>query len=347
MVDHYQQHYHNAEYYLSHLNPTGSSRGNTSLDPISMYLLQFISHYLDRYNAMEWNLTHVAMTTTVVLGTIRIVFQKYYGIDWYAFLHAILSSTGSLMCLYLNFITSHQLHHIHTTTASSSSSSSSLQLLLLTHPEPLRSLQCHGPFTSLHRILPAITMGYSLFDFYDGLTISVDFMMHGLVTFTIMYCFNYVFDAPHIMAPMLFMEGSTIFLTIVKADFLPSSIVFMNQMLFTLAFFVCRLVVVPYFWMELMIAMYRQQNDVAFQQCFPSHFIYTCFIFGMFYNILNTYWFIKIIRKARRKILGIEKPKERNDLSDEAHPSAKLSSMSLQDLLQQVDHTKNKKKKGQ
>lgn len=63
----------------------------------------------------------------------------------------------------------------------------------------------------------------------------------------------------------------------------------------------------------------------------------------MFYNILNIYWFIKIIRKARRKILGIEKPKEKNDLSDEAHPSAKLSTISLQDLLQQqVDHTKKK-----
>jgi TLC domain len=331
------QYYHNADYYLSHLNSSGgTSTTGSTLDPISIFLLRFISNYLDRYNAMEWNLTYVAITTTVVLGIIRIVFQKYYGIDWYAFIHAILSSTGSLMCLYLNFITSHQLSATTSTTTGVAVSS------LLTHPEPLRSMQCHGPFTSLHRILPAITMGYSLFDFYDGLTISVDFMIHGLATFTIMYCFNYVFDAPHIMAPMLFMEGSTIFLTIVKADFLPSSIVFLNQMLFTLAFFVCRLVVVPYFWMELMITMYQQQNDIAFQQCFPSHFIVTCFVFGMFYNILNTYWFIKIIRKARRKILGIEKPKEKNDLSDEAHPSAKLSSISLQDLIQQVDNMKKK-----
>ena len=316
------QQFRSADYYLSQ----DASSKNTALDPMSRLILQFIARFLDRYDAIEWNLTHVAITTIVVLGMIRIIFQKYYGIDWYAFIHAILSSTGSFLCLYLNFRTSREL------VASS----------LLTHPEPLRSIQCHGPFTSLHRILPAITMGYSLFDFYDGLTISVDFMIHGLVTFTVMYTFNYIFDAPHIMAPMLFMEGSTVFLTIVKADFLPSSIIFMNQMLFTVAFFVCRLVVVPYFWMELMITMYRQQNDIAFQQCFPSYFIYACFTFGMFYNILNTYWFVKIVRKARRKILGIEKPKEKNDLIDEADPSAKLSSISLQDLMQQVDKKKNK-----
>ena len=82
------QQYHDAEYYLSHVV-------KDTFDPISIFLLQFISNYLDRYNAMEWNLTYVAITTTVVLGMIRIVFQKYYGIDWYAFLHAILSSTGS------------------------------------------------------------------------------------------------------------------------------------------------------------------------------------------------------------------------------------------------------------
>ena len=109
MVEHLQ-HYHDADYYLSRLN-IGS--GSDTLDPISIFLLQFISTYLDRYNAMEWNLTHVAITTTVVLGLIRIIFQKYYGIDWYAFIHAILSSTGSLMCLYLNFITSHQLYAIN------------------------------------------------------------------------------------------------------------------------------------------------------------------------------------------------------------------------------------------
>ena len=325
-----QQHYHqNAAYYLSNTNSTTTTHHNNTLDPISIIILQFISNYLDQYNAIEWNLTYVAITTTVVLGIIRIVFQKYHGIDWYAFLHAMISSMGAVMCLYLNFTTSHQLHNIY-------HMNNTTMVSLLTYPEPLRSIQCHGPLTSLHRILPAV------FDFYDGLTISIDFMIHGLVTFLTMYCFNYIFRAPHIMAPMLFMEGSTIFLTVVKADFLPNSIVFMNQMMFTFAFFVCRLVVVPYFWMELMITMYRHQNDRAFQQCFPSHFIISCFLFGMFYNILNTYWFIKIVRKARRKILGIEKPKERNDLSDEAHPSAKLSNISLQDLIPQVD---NKTKK--
>jgi hypothetical protein len=265
------------------------------LDWVTIALLRGIS-YLDHWGAWTWSLRNVAITTAIVLGCVRLVLKKYRGIDWYAFIHAVVSASGSLACLYLDFASSQQLTGI---------------------PEPLRSLQCHGPLTSLHRILPAITMGYSIFDFFDGLTISIDFVIHGAVTFSVM-AFFIKLQAPHIMAPMLFMEGSTIFLTVVKADFFPNVIVMLNQACFVVAFFLCRIVVVPYFWYHLMIEMYQQRNDIRFQQCFPSYFTYACFFFGMFYNILNTYWFFKIVRKARRKILGIEKPTEKNDLSDEA-----------------------------
>jgi hypothetical protein len=292
------------------------------LDRISIFILQFISTYLDKYGAWEWDLNYVALYTTIALGCIRLIFKKYRGIDWYAFIHALISSLGSLACLYLNAVTSAQL----------SSSSSSLSSSLQQPPEPLRSILCYGPLTSLHRILPAITMGYSIFDFLDGLTISIDFVIHGFVTFSVMYTYIHIFNAPHIMSPMLFMEGSTIFLTIVKADFFPSNVVLFNQMCFTFAFFICRLIVVPLFWLQLVLTMYENRNEPTFQQCFPSYFTLASFLFGMFYNILNTYWFIKIIRKARRKILGLEKPNENNDLSDEADPSIKLSQLSLQSM---------------
>jgi hypothetical protein len=286
-------------------------KNTEGLDSISIVILRFISTYLDDNGAWEWNLNYVAICTTIILGCIRLVFKKYRGIDWYAFIHAVISASGSLACLYLNAISSSQISPI---------------------AEPLRSIQCYGPLTSLHRILPAITMGYSIFDFLDGLTISVDFVLHGFVTFSVMYTFIHIFHAPHIMSPMLFMEGSTVFLTIVKADFFPSSIVLLNQMCFTFAFFLCRLVVVPIFWLQLIMTMYEHRNEPQFQKCFPSYFLLSSFMFGMFYNVLNTYWFFKIIRKARRKILGIEKPTENNDLSDEADPSIKLSQLSLQSM---------------
>jgi TLC domain len=265
------------------------------LDWLSIALLRGVAQ-LDRWGAWTWNLRHVAIMTALSLGSVRLIFQKYRGIDWYAFIHAVVSASGSFACLYLNFVSSEQLTGMS---------------------EPLRSIQCHGPLTSLHRILPAITMGYSIFDFLDGLTISVDFVIHGAVTFAVMAFFVEI-NGSHIMAPMLFMEGSTVFLTVVKADFFPDSMVVLNQACFVISFFLCRLVVVPYFWVHLIRQMYDHRNDARFQNCFPSYFMYACFLFGMFYNMLNSYWFVKIVRKARRRMLGIEKPTERNNLADEA-----------------------------
>lgn len=265
------------------------------LDFVTRNLLRAIS-ILDDQGAWTWNLRYVAVATTLFLGSVRLIFQKKRGIDWYAFLHAIASSSGSLACLYLDFVASEKLTGI---------------------AEPLRSVQCLGPLTSLHRILPAITMGYSIFDLIDGLTISIDFAMHGAVTLAVMFFFIEV-DAPHIMAPMLFMEGSTIFLTVVKADFFPDVLVMLNQACFVFAFFLCRIVVVPCFWATLMFTMWQHRSEPAFRECYPSYFMYACFFFGMFYNLLNGYWFTKIVKKARRKYLGIEKHNENNDLADEA-----------------------------
>jgi len=41
-----------------------------------------------------------------------------------------------------------------------------------------------------------------------------------------------------------------------------------------------------------------------------------CFLFGMFYSILNVYWFRKVVRKVRRRLQGHEKLTEKNDLAD-------------------------------
>lgn len=265
------------------------------LDFLTRSLLGVISN-LDNYGARTWNLRYVAVATTIVLGGVRVVFQKKRGIDWYAFLHAIVSASGSLACLYLDVMASKRLTGFS---------------------EPFRSVQCHGPLTSLHRILPAITMGYSIFDLIDGLTISVDFALHGAATLAVMTLFVEI-GAPHIMAPMLFMEGSTVFLTMVKADFVPDRLAMLNQACFVFSFFVCRIVVVPSFWANLMLIMWQNKSEPSFQDCFPSYFIHACFLFGMFYNLLNGYWFTKIVKKARRRILGIEKHNEQNDLADEA-----------------------------
>ena len=104
--------------------------------------------------------------------------------------------------------------------------------------------------TSLHRILPAITMGYSLFDLIEGMKLSLDFVLHGAATLSVMafYC---EMDAPEIVAPMLLMEVSTIFLTVVRADFFTAFTATINQVLFVVIFSMFRCAMVPYIWVIL------------------------------------------------------------------------------------------------
>jgi TLC domain len=265
------------------------------LDPLSRLFLRLIS-LLDDAGAWEWNLRYTAITSFLLLGLIRLSIGKKGGIDWYAFIHAVLSAAGAFVVLYLDFMASEALTGVE---------------------EPLRSVTCHGPLTSLHRILPAITWGYSVFDIIDGFSISFDFILHGVATFAVMglYC---EFDVPHILAPMLFMEFSTIFLSLVKATILPPLLVQINQALFVVSFFFCRLVIVPFVWGKLMRALWTQQGTPEFLQCLHPSFVTISFCGGMFYHILNAYWFRKIIRKAQRRILGIEKHDERNEFADEA-----------------------------
>jgi TLC domain len=279
---------YDAAYYLN-------STPTDDLDIVSRFMLRSISILLDDHGAWTWNLRQVAVASLVLLGTIRLLLQKRRGIDWYALIHAVISTVGSFVCLYLDYVASQRLG-----------------------PgigEPLRTIQCHGPLTSLHRILPAITMGYSIFDFFDGCRISFDFALHGGLTFAVMFYFVEI-NAPHILAPMLFMEGSTIFLNMINVDFFPNLLVILNQALFVLSFFLCRIVIVPIVWAHLMLAQWQNRQQAVYQECFPSHLMYVCFFFGMFYNLLNGYWFTKIVKKSIRRLRRIERHTEKNSLSE-------------------------------
>ena len=49
--------------------------------------------------------------------------------------------------------------------------------------EPLGTILCLGPLTSLHRILPTCAMGFSVFDLIDGMRMGADFFSHGIAMF--------------------------------------------------------------------------------------------------------------------------------------------------------------------
>jgi hypothetical protein len=264
--------------------------------PVTTGILSCIS-ILDQYGAWTWNLRVVGLVTVLGLWCVRAALQKKRGIDWYAFLHALVSGLGSMACVYLDVFAAETL------TGTS---------------EPLRSCQCEGPLTSLHRILPAITMGYSMFDLLDGFTISIDFALHGLSTLSVM-AFFCEHNAPHIIAPMLLMEVSTIPLTLVRADFVSPSVTAMIQASFAILFFIFRVVFVPSVWFKLMTTMNEQRSLPVYQACFPPYFMPFAFGFGMIFHCLNAFWFIKIVKKIRRKMLGIEGVQANNKLDEREH----------------------------
>ena len=72
-------------------------------------------------------------------------------------------------------------------------------------PEPLGTVLCGGPLTSLHRVLPTAALGYSIFDLIDGITLGPSFLAHGMVmvAFALYMCES---DKNEIFAVMLTLE---------------------------------------------------------------------------------------------------------------------------------------------
>jgi hypothetical protein len=266
---------------------------NDNIDGVSRLILQVVA-LLDDFGAQTWDLRIVGVATSIFLFGVRLAFNKKYGVDWYALLHALVTGLGSMGAVYLDMVASETL----TGTA-----------------EPLRSCQCEPPLTSLHRILPAITMGYAIFDMIDGLTLGIDFAAHGVMTFIIM-AFYVESDLPQIVMPFLLMEVSTIFLTIVRATFFTETMTMMTQALFALNFFVFRIVLTPLVWCKLMWTMYDLSGTELYQSCFNIYALPVSIVIGLFFHCLNAFWFYKIIRKIKRKMSGKEKIHANNDLKE-------------------------------
>lgn len=265
------------------------------LDGLSRFLLEAIS-ILDDYGARTVSPRLVGFVTFLALGAIKLIAGKKYGVDWYSLIHSLVSGPLALVCVYLDEFA------VLTITGSS-------------------SFTCGPPLTSLHRILPAITMGYSVFDITDSLSMGPAFLAHGVATFSVMVFFAEI-DAPHLVVGMLIMEVSTIFLNFVKAEFLSDLGSLMNQLAFAVTFFLFRVVLSPYLWQKEVIAMYNGlHSDSDFPNCFHAAVFPLTVVLGVFFHTLNLYWFYKIVRKARRKLSGTERIKQSNDLDEKSEQS--------------------------
>jgi hypothetical protein len=248
---------------------------------------------LESYGAWQWDLRAVALSSLLILAIVRQMLHKKRGIDWYASLHGYVSALGAIVCVYMN-----------------------LQSQKLTGAaEPLRSCQCGGPLTIFHRILPAITAGYSLLDLYDGFYLGLDFTLHGFVTLAIMTFFCSL-QVPHLIEPMLLMEVSTVFLTMVRADFLSPMGSAVVQGAFAVTFIAFRILLVPFFWFQLMATMYQEHTKATYQECISPSVLPVSFLVGLFFHCLNSYWLVKIVKKAIRKLSGTEGVQNNNDLNE-------------------------------
>jgi hypothetical protein len=73
----------------------------SELDIVSQAILSLISLF-DSVGAERWNLNLVAVTTTATILLVKTRLGKLHGVDWYAFMHAVITGVGSCLCLYLD-----------------------------------------------------------------------------------------------------------------------------------------------------------------------------------------------------------------------------------------------------
>lgn len=288
---------------------TSQQHQQNILNPFHRTIVSFISYYLDENGAgTEWNLRSIAFLSTIIFLAIRLILHKRYRIDWYGFIHSIITGIGSLLCIYLNEYVIQELTGT---------------------PEPLGTItstcmENNGgivSITSLHRILPSITLGFAIIDVVDGIQMGIDFAIHGAATLLVFIYFTEIAKAPSIIAPMLVLENSTIFLYLVTAAGRDSSptVTMLVLVLFTISFVVFRIIIFPYIHIKLMLMLLEQQYSPIYQQCYPSSFIYVCGGFGLVFHTLNAFWLYKIIMKIRRKVVGIEKLNAGNELPNHFH----------------------------
>lgn len=109
---------------------------------------------------------------------------------------------------------------------------------------------------------------------------------------------------------------STVHLHLMRVSFFSETALAVNMALFTLTFFAFRLIICPYLWWGILQKIWKYSDNSVSQACIPWHFKYVVLGFGTFFNCLNAYWAVKIVKKLMRKLNGKEKVKDRNDLKD-------------------------------
>lgn len=266
---------------------------------ISAKFLSLVQYFDDITSAKEWDQSPriIGLVTAIVLLVIHMLVGKKYGVNWCSFVHACVVGFLSFVAVWLNVNAAESL----TGTT-----------------EPLGAILCQGPLTTFHSIVPAISMGFGVFDLAEGIHLAkTDFIAHGVATLSIMAYFC-EYGVQEIITPMLLMEISTINLVFMggASAYMSNTMATANIALFVLAFLIFRIFVCPYLWWGIWTTTWEHRNNPISQSCLPWHFTYVVFVFGMFFNCLNAFWMTKIVKKLIRKFSGSENWKSKNHVKD-------------------------------
>merc|ERR1712137_1192148 len=112
------------------------------------------------------------------------------------------------------------------------------------------------------------------------------------------------------------MEVSTILLAMIRATFFPEWLTVFVQVNFAFNFLLFRILVTPPVWLRLMLMMYEHSGNDLYKSCFNPFVFPVSVVVGLFFHVLNGYWFYKIVKKMQRKLKGEEKFKANNDLKE-------------------------------
>ena len=141
------------------IDPSALAAG--SLESKFLGLIQYCD---DLTGAESWATSSVKIGffTVVALTIIHKILGRKMDVNWPSFFHAVVVGLMSFVASWLNIFAAEALTGT---------------------PEPLGGVLCRGPLTTWHSIVPAITMGYGIFDLQEGIRLGkTDFVSRLLST---------------------------------------------------------------------------------------------------------------------------------------------------------------------
>jgi hypothetical protein len=136
----------------------GDFGGSSWTGTTTAYFLSFVQTFDELTDAPNWSHSsrYIAIASAVMLAIILKLSKRKYNVNWCSYSHAFVTGGLSFICVWLNVFAAEPLTGI---------------------TEPLGSVLCKGPLTTIHSIIPAITMWFGIFDLIEGIGMGkIDFV---------------------------------------------------------------------------------------------------------------------------------------------------------------------------